>query len=132
MVEFDYTPPRHNVQTYAYPVDVNFANTAAAPATLGPFTMPSGIVKRFWMDIPDGSRNHVLAQVLLGGVQWIPAAAGMYIRGNNYVFDMEQFQDIFDSNNKVTIVAWNDGLANLVLYIHHITFYFTLQLAGVL
>jgi hypothetical protein len=132
MVEFGFTPARHNIQTYAYPLQVAVANTSSNPAIVGPVALPNGIVKRFWMDLPDGARDHVLAQVFLGSTQWIPAVAGTYFRGNNTVYDMEQYQDIFANNNLMTIKAWNDGLSTLVLYIHNLTFYFTIQLAEVL
>lgn len=131
MVEFEYTPVRHEQGVHSYQLNVAVANTSINKALL-PITLPLGIIKRVQIYFPDGCRQHVFATIAHSGAQWLPKNVGGAFVSNDKLLDYEVYHEVWSGSQDFVLSAWNDFDTAFGVYIHRLIFTFVIQESAIL
>jgi hypothetical protein len=128
MVQWDYTQPRHQQDSYYTPITILTTNVIALPATQT-FVLPMGVIRKALIVFPRGCNHNISAQIFHGTTQWLPADTGDVLIGENEIFEFPVYRNVVNGNTTFTLKAWNGGG---VYWNHTLRTYITVENSGIL
>ena len=72
------------------------------------FKVNQGVFYRVWVVFPAGCAGLVKLRIFHEGHPILPVEADAYLRGDNYVFEIPLFFEIFGAPQLISIQAWNE------------------------
>jgi len=130
VVELDYSPVRHQIDSFVQKPTVLTTHVIAAPLVHS-FTLPLGIIRHVQIVFPIGCNRNVVMQIFHHGNQWLPGnlASTFSEMGHSHPIELDVYRDVWEGQTDFEIRAWGNGAC----YCNHaIHVYFTCELSEVL